>query len=81
MKNWRAEIRTEIESKGITQMDFCKRAGIHASELNTVINKYRPLSVKLALMLELYFIKTAEYWLTQQIKGQIEDAKKEDTRF
>lgn len=81
MKDWRKEISEEITKKGMNQRQFCKRTGVYHSELNTVINKGRPISLKLALALELYFIKTAEYWLNCQLKERIKTAKIEDGRF
>lgn len=81
MKNWREEIQERIAKKGMTQRQFCRRTGIQVSELNIVINKDRGLSLKIALALELYLIKTAEYWLTCQLKEQIKEAKLKDKRF
>ncbi len=81
MKDWRKQIDEEIRKKGMNQRQFCKRTGVYISELNTIINKDRPLSLKVALALELYFVKTAEYWLNSQLKEQIKTAKNNDGRF
>ena len=81
MDTWRLQIQQELTKKGMTQRQFCRRTGIYQSELNSIINKNRSLSMKVALALELYFIKTAEYWLNCQIKEQIKTAKNNDGRF
>jgi len=78
---WRKEILKEIDKKGISQRQFCKRTGISPPELSIVINKERGLTIKIALALEFLFIKTADYWLGCQLKEQIKAAKKKDGRF
>lgn len=79
--DWRLELKNELESKNITQSQFCKRTGIYRGEFNNVLKGKRPLSMKHALMLEFLFIKTAEYWLTRQLIDNIKIAKQKDGRF
>lgn len=74
--NWRDNIVSEISEKGYTQRSFCRVTGLYPSELNNIIKKNRSLSIKVALALENEGIKTAEYWLTLQLKEQIEYSKK-----
>ena len=81
MKDWRQQISDEIAKKGMSQRQFCKRTGVHNSELSYIISKDRSLSVKVALALELYLIRTAEYWMNCQLKEQIKIAKEKDGRF
>ncbi len=79
--NWQDELKQTLDKKKITQRQFCKRTGVHFSEFNNIINKKRPLSMKVALMLEFLFVKTAKYWLTRQLEEDIKIAKRDDGRF
>jgi len=79
--SWRKEIKEAVQRKGMTQRQFCKRTGIHLNEYNTIINKDRSLSIKVALALEMYNIRTAYYWLNRQTKEQLKTAKINDDRF
>lgn len=79
--DWQDELKQILDKKNITQRQFCNRTGVYQSEFNNIINKKRPLSMKVALMLEFLFIKTAKYWLTKQLEEDIKIAKREDGRF
>lgn len=75
------EIESELKKKGISQASICKRADIYPSLLSNIISGERKLDVKTAIKLELFFIKTASYWLSIQLYEEIKQAKKEDGRF
>lgn len=79
--DWRKQIKESVQRKGMTQRQFCKRAGLHLNEYNTIVNKDRNLSVKVALALEMFNVRTAYFWLNCQLKEQIKTAKNEDCRF
>lgn len=79
--DWRKQIKESVQRTGMTQRQFCKRTGIHLNEFNTIVNKDRSLSVKVALALEMFNIRTAYFWLNCQLKEQIKTAKNEDSRF
>lgn len=75
------EIQKELDKKGISQREFCKRSGMVPSHLNYVINGQRKINVRVSILLELFFIKTASYWMQKLIEEEIKTAKEEDGRF
>jgi plasmid maintenance system antidote protein VapI len=75
------EIESELKKKGISQATICKRADIYPSLLSNIIAGERRLDIKTAIKLELFFIKTANYWLIKQLEEDIKAAKVEDGRF
>ena len=79
--NWREEIKTKMISRGVSQRQLAKRLGMSHVEISNMINGKRPMSLRFALGLEFVFIKTAEYWLTCQLKERIAIAKANDGRF
>jgi len=75
------EIQKELDKKGLSQREFCKRADMIPSHLNYIINGQRKINVRVAILLELYFIKTASYWMQKLLEEEIKEAKEKDGRF
>lgn len=75
------EILHELKLKGISQADICKRADIYHGMFSNILNGKRRLDIKTAIKLEVFFIKTANYWLQKQLEEDIKKAKLEDGRF
>ena len=74
-------LQIEITQRGITQRVLAKRTKTAHSEINNVIKGNRTMSLRLALELEILFIKDAKFWLTIQLNQQIVKAKSKDVRF
>jgi len=73
----RDRILKTFKARGISQRGFCKRTGVSTVELNEFFKGKRLLSMKMAFGLEFLYIKTADYWLTVQVKEQCIKYRKE----
>lgn len=65
----------ELRSRKIKQIDFAQRIGMAPTQLNEILKGKRPISPEFALLLDWFFIGTAEYWLQAQSTYELEKAR------
>lgn len=59
-------IQDELDSRGLTQLDFAKKIGVKPSLLNETIKGKRGVNTEMALLLEAAFEIPANLWLNLQ---------------
>ncbi|MBX7204124.1 MAG: HigA family addiction module antidote protein [Bacteroidia bacterium] len=66
----------EMEARGMKQVQLAEKLGLSKSEVNLIIHGKRGITVPIAIKLERIFDIDAEYWMSLQIKYEIEILKK-----
>ena len=67
----------ELEARGMKQVELAEKLALSKSETSLIIHGKRSITVPIALKLEKIFEIDAEFWMTLQIKYDIEKLKKQ----
>lgn len=70
-------ITDELEARGMKQVELAEELGLSKSEVSLIIHGKRSITVPIALKLERIFEIDAEFWMTLQIRYDIELLKKQ----
>lgn len=73
--DWRKELEKSITDLNMSYREFGSESKIIYSELSNIVKGSRGLSVKSAVKLERFGLKTAKYWLDKQTIELIEYEK------
>ena len=69
-------LKDEIEARGMSQQELSNELGVSKTEISLVINGHRNISPQLAIKLEEVLGIDAEFWMTIQIRYDIDLLKK-----
>lgn len=73
-------IKDELEARDMSQHDLCAKINLSKSEISLIINGHRNITAHIAVLLEKALGIDAEFWMTLQIKYDIELVKKKAQR-
>jgi plasmid maintenance system antidote protein VapI len=73
--DWRKELEKSITDLNMSYREFGSESKIIYSELSNIVKGSRGLSVKSAVKLERFGLKTAKYWLDKQTVESIYNEK------
>jgi HTH-type transcriptional regulator/antitoxin HigA len=68
-------LKDELDARGIKQKDFALEMDVKPSFLNEILNKKRPITADLAIVLEKILGIAADYWMRFQSQYEIDRAK------